>query len=121
MAGIIGAAVAFAIAGVAVNYGYGMKEIQGSDYKRHNLGMEKIAKNRERFNEERILSIDAHNKRLSHENESAQDSRETKNELAHYGNNIMLGMPTQPESSMQELSTVLAITASLVIIYIFMK
>ena len=115
--------MAFAVAGAAVNYG--MKEAEGgTDFKRHNLAMEKIAKDREHFSEERINAIDAHNERLSHENESALDMKETKSELRSYHNgarNIVLGSGRAYESSTQEFSTMLDIAVSIATIYGFIS
>ena len=123
MAGIIGAAVAFAVAGAAVNFG--MKEVEGgSDFKRHDLVMEKIAKDREHFSEERINAIDAHNARLTHENDSSLDTKETKGELRSYHNNNIVmggGFRSPPQSSLNEFATVIAITASFATIYVFLS
>ena len=83
MASIIGAALAFAIAGTAVNYG-AKALFGGSDMERHNREMEKISRERMKHDFERQEKYDMEHKRDVGIKESDYGINKTNKDIDRY-------------------------------------
>ena len=104
MASIVGAAVAFAIAGAAVNVG--VKFIpglggNGAEYARHNRAMEDLTREQQEWIRERQLKLDKLNQRLSDIRQTDIKFNSLDKAMAEY-KQVMGGTPIDIRDFMME-------------------
>ena len=126
MAAVVGAAVAFAIAGAAVNEG--VKSLDGyhSDLKRHNLVMEELTRKRNRWYQERQIKLDRLNERIMDITQSQHKFKELDDALDYYhrlnphydlSQYTMEEFPNNNKNELKDIGIIVGIAASLMYLW----